>query len=153
VAITLDHFEALQACQVGVLRNLEAINRGRKHRHGFNGDAWAAHIEGAAAELAVSKYLDRYWIAVVPDPSLLPGDVGERTQVRCTARANGCLIVHEDDPDDHGFILVVGAMPRFKIVGWLFGREAKHPTFWREDTGRPAYFVPQTALKPMPTRH
>jgi len=45
--VTLTRHEAALAAQVGVRRELEALERGRVHRHGFQGSGWGVHIEGA----------------------------------------------------------------------------------------------------------
>lgn len=149
--VTLDHDESDFAAYVGLRRSSEAMRLGRQHRFGGNADRWGNDVEGAAAELAVAKALDHYWQPLAADPASLPGDVG-RLQVRQTKRADGCLILHESDPDDAPFILVTGAVPTFTLAGWLWGREGKRPEHWRTSTGRPAFFVPQSALRAVPDR-
>jgi hypothetical protein len=57
--------------------------------------------------------------------------------------------VHDRDKDDDLFILVTGTAPSFRIAGCIMGRDAKRSEFWRTDTGRPAYFVPQDVLTPL----
>lgn len=142
----LNWHELLQAAIVGSQRNVEALRHARPTTHGFSGAAWTIHIEGAAAEMAYAKARDVFWLSVVDDFHALPGDVG-RTQVRSTDRANGCLLLHHEDPDNAAFVLAVGRAPEFDFVGWGIAGDLKRPEFWREDTGRPAFFVPQTALE------
>lgn len=145
-ACTLSWFELFLAAQAGVIRQIEALKRGRVHRYGFEGDGWAAHINGASAEMAAAKVLGAYWNALARDPRSLPGDVGAY-QVRWRARESWDLIVHPDDPDDAVFVLVVGTPPTMRIVGTILGAEAKRPEWWKDPAGgRPAYFVPQAAL-------
>jgi hypothetical protein len=150
--VRLDGTELLLGGFVGVLRQVSALGHGRQDRYGAEaGDPWSMHIEGACAEMAVAKYLGRYWqpLAERGYLSLVPADIGRSIQVRSTDRPGGCLIIHPDDEDEHLFYLVIrlGA-PRYTIAGWLRGRAGKRPEFWREDRGvrHPAFFVPQSAL-------
>jgi hypothetical protein len=147
--VTLDYFETLQAAFAGSLRQAEAMRLGRQHRHGLtdgDGTSWSLHIEGAGAELAAAKAFDCYWRAVVADPKTLAADVGDRLNVRQTAREAGSLIIH---PDDVGlFVLAIGRLPTFRLFGPVDAALCKRPEWWRTDTGRPAYFVPQRALDP-----
>lgn len=144
VALSIE--EMRHAASAGVERRLRAIANGRAHRYAWDGvGEWDTDLQAAGAELAVAKASGRYWVdTAAPDAE---GDVGERVQVRWTRRENGSLILHDTDPDDHAFVLVCGTMPKFTIPGWLFGVAGKIPSFHRTDTGRPAYFVPQAALR------
>ena len=94
------------------------------------------------------KALGIFWESLAEDPDTLPGDVGE-FQVRHTHRENGCLIVHPADKDDAPFILVTGLLPNYVVHGSILGADAKNLEWWREGDGRPAYFVPQSALTPI----
>ena len=115
--------ECHQAAFIAVNRQLTSMSRGSRHRYGadpFN--HWTIAIEGCGAELAVAKYLDRYWAA----RSTLDydGDVGQE-QVRQTAHEHGRLIVHREDNGNARFWLVTGMMPRYTIRGWIRGAEAE----------------------------
>lgn len=149
--ITLSFFELWQAVQVGGMRNIEARRRGRPDTYGKNVSemegGWGVHIEGAAAEMAVAKSLNNYYEGVWREIDRSRGDVG-RVQVRSTMRANGCLILHPEDNDEHVFYLVTGIAPTFRIVGSILAARGKVDRFWRTDTGRPAFFVPQSELSP-----
>jgi hypothetical protein len=115
-------------------------------------DGLILHQQGAAAEAAVAKYLGRWWSGAIND--LKAADVGN-LQVRSTPYQEGSLILHKvKDADDDCFILAVGTAPTFRLAGWIRGRDGKSERFWTEkkNNGRPAYFVPQEALKPMPCR-
>lgn len=139
------------AANVGIERRLRAIARGREHRWEWDGDGvWNVDIHAAASELLVAKLLGRYWNdAAAPDAD---GDVGARVQVRWTSRRNGCLLLHKEDSDDHAFFLVVGVLPELTVAGWIMARDGKNDRYWKEDTGRPAYFVPREALTAYTTR-
>jgi hypothetical protein len=97
--------------------------------------------------MAIAKALNRYWTPVRRKPSEIDSDVGGGFEVRSTGRANGCLILHDRDPDELRFILITGALPTFEICGWCYAHEGKDSAYWRSDLSRPAYFVPQSALK------
>lgn len=116
----------------------------RQARYGGTRDK-EYNIAGCVAECAVAKYLDVFWMG----GSIGAPDVGEKTQVRSTDRPDGHLLVHPKDPDDAPFVLVTGTRPVFVLAGWLLGRDCKQQKWWRENTGRPAFFVPQAALHPI----
>lgn len=147
--VELSYFELWQAVQVGAMRNLQARRRGRPDNYGKDvtqmEGGWGVHIEGAAAEMAVAKFRGAYWDGVWTEIDRERADVAD-VQVRSTMRENGCLILHREDRDDALFFLVVGVAPRFRIAGCIRASEGKQERFWRIDTGRPAYFVPQSEL-------
>ena len=140
--------ELEHAWDVGLRQRANAIREGQAARYGASaapGDALAMSVLSCGPELAVAKWTGEYWRGPEPyDP--LAADVGRDIQVRSTDRANGCLICHQCDADEHRFFLVVGTMPAFRVVGHILGRDAKRPDHWRTDVSRPAFFVPQYAL-------
>lgn len=146
--------EVSLAAIAGCQRNLQGLARGRPVAFGVSatapGGTWGIHIEGACAELAVAKATGSYWEPVWSQTDDQRDDV-EGWQVRSTARDNGALILHPTDPDDARFVLLVGLAPRYRIAGWIDGAAGKRQEFWRTDTGRPAFFVPQSALQPFST--
>jgi hypothetical protein len=151
--VLLSWHEAKEATEIGVKRQISNLKDERPDAHGFTGDGWGAHIEGALAEKAVAKHLDRYWLAVVSgDPKILQGDVGN-LQVRSTMHASGRLILHKADPDGSVFISVIGPAysnvgVTFDIVGAIRARDGKRDEWWEDPSGkgRPAYFVPRAML-------
>jgi hypothetical protein len=71
-------------------------------------------------------------------------------EVRSTSHEGGCLLLHPKDKDDNIFVLLTGVAPNFKIRGWLYAKDGKNENYWMDIVGRrPAYFVPQEALKPI----
>lgn len=147
--VRLTHEEALEAARRGAARKLRALALGRRHRWGYDGtDNWTAHIEAVGSEMAVAKLLGRYYVDTA-DPDY-DGDVGARLQVRHTTRSTGRLIVHPTDPDDHFYVLVTGELPAYDIHGGMYARDCKREEWWTDPgTGRPAFFVPQDALRPL----
>lgn len=155
--VELTYFELWQAVQVGAMRNLQARRRGRPDTYGKDvthmEGGWGIHIEGAAAEMAVAKMLNVYHDGVWAEIDRMRSDVGgldrgARVQVRSTMREDGCLILHPEDNDRDIFYLVVGVAPRFRVAGALLAFNGKKERFWRTNTGRPAFFVPQSELGP-----
>jgi hypothetical protein len=129
----------------GVYRQIGAMQNGRSEIKGAAADPWDAHIEGALAEMAVSKFLGIYWSGT--SFRFQDGDVGPY-QVRSSRRPDAHLLIHEREPDEAPFLLVTGAAPDFTIRGWILGREAKRPEWVREGPGhKAAYWVPQGALR------
>ncbi len=146
--ILLAQHEIEMAAQVGLRRQLEALQRNLPDRHGYNGrDGWTVHIEGAAGELAVAKTLGRFWNGSV-NTFHNGGDVG-KIQVRTRSKDDYDLIVREDDRDGDYFVLVTGCIPSFEVRGWILGTDAKRPEWLQTHGGREAaYFVPAAALTP-----
>lgn len=132
---------------IGMQRQLEALSQGRPDRHGYDGaDGWTVHVEGACGELAVAKLLNRYWAGTL-NTFKEGGDVGN-IQVRTRSRENYDLIVRTDDRDEDVFVLVVGRAPKYRVVGWIRGKDAKRAEWSQTHGGRPAaFFVPQHALR------
>lgn len=150
VVVTLALHEIAAAISAGTGRHLRAIQNRRVpvagfgNRGRFDWKVWYADVEAVAAEIAVARSLDRYWI----DSPLLDrdGDVGP-LQVRHTTREDGQLIIRPGDDNDASFILCVGRLPSFRVVGWAVARECKHDAHWYDDNGRPGcWMLPQAEL-------
>jgi hypothetical protein len=80
-------------------------------------------------------------------------DLADLVEVRTTEYRTGRLIVHPEDDDGAPFVFAIGVLPTFRLMGWCWGREAKHKQFWDTPPAVqfPAFFVPATApcMKPM----
>lgn len=132
IEVTLTWSELELAAIVGVRRNVESLSDGNSP-HRLMGTphqdlpGWQGHIEGAAGEAAVAKYLNRYWSGTV-NTFGKGGDVGA-LQVRARSRHDYELIIRPKDRDDDWFVLVTGKAPIFRIRAW---------------------FVPHAALTPFP---
>jgi len=144
--VTLTWAETLAAVSIGGYRRIASLQAGLiSYSEGLS---WTEDIEGAGAELAVAKYLDRFWTASVNSFDRDVGDVG-RLQVRRVRKATHRLIVRQRDLDDHKFILVAGELPKFDVAGWIYGHEAKQTEYLDDPNDREsAYFVPRSALRP-----
>lgn len=147
--IVLDWRVAYRAAMVGVCRNLASLQKGLNDNERCDKNTnWQNDIESAGAECAAAQALNRYWPGGVntfeaPD---IPPDI----QVRSSIEEGYSLLVRKKDKDEERFVLVIGKMPTFDIVGWLYGHEAKMERWLRNpDNKGPAYFVPQGYLNPM----
>jgi hypothetical protein len=147
--VRLSPWELEIAAAAGVRRRVGALSRGLTDRYGaVDGDSWGQDIEGAAAEMAVAKLLGRYYVPALHVQTDGEGDVAQY-QVRSTSHENGCLLVKTGDADEDVFILVTGRAPTLNVRGWMKAGDGKRAEWWREVRGRTAFFVPQSALRPL----
>lgn len=140
--------EYAMASDVGRRRQLESIKDGRKDNHGFDGEGWNEHIEGACGECATAKHLNVYWDGSVN--AFSSPDVG-KYHVRTRSRHDYELIIRPgNDNDESIFICVTGRCPEYRIRGWIVAKDAKKPEYLKDYGKRPpAFFVPHSALRPM----
>lgn len=147
--IILTIAEMHAGAQTGINRQIAALKRELKDQHGFNGDGWGIHIEGACGEIAFCKLMNRFWSPSV-NTFKTEADVGEQYEVRTRSQHEYELLIREDDNDDRIFVLVTGHAPKFIIHGWKTGREAKRDEWQQTHGGRPpAWFVPHINLEPI----
>ncbi|GAA3348560.1 hypothetical protein GCM10020358_67440 [Amorphoplanes nipponensis] len=141
--------EMQHAAMVGAFRQIESMRLRLGDQFEADPDnAWSIHIEGAAGEMAAAKALGRYW-AMPVNTFKHGGDVGE-LQIRTRSRHHNELIVRPGDRDSDAFVLVTGRSPHFRIHGYITGGQAKRRYWLHGYGGRPpAYFVPQSALRPL----
>ena len=149
---TLTPAEIVLAGLAGLMRLASAVAHKRPSPHGQPKpeDRVEVDLNGVYAEMVVAKHLGRYWQPLADNGHIatLEGDVGPGVQVRSTTNENGCLIVYRKDNDHDRFYLVTLDFPKYTIVGWISGSDAKRPEFWRDDAAvrSPAFFVPQARL-------
>lgn len=146
--IILSPMEIQIAVLVGGGRMNSSLKKHSRDAHGYDGKSpWDIHIEGAAAEMAYCKALNIYWAGTVG--TFGAADVGNDVQIRSTKIKDGCLVVREADNSDQYYILVVGQIPEFTVIGWIHGKAAKQVRWLRAPGGREAaYFIPQSELTP-----
>ena len=147
VLIELSEQEVLHAISIGGKRQWEALKKGLADKHGFEGDGWEVHIEGAMGELAVAKALNIYWDAGVN--TFKTPDLGP-LYIRTRSQHHYDLLIREDDDNEAPWILATGRAGKYHIHGWIRGKDAKKPMWSRTHGNRPrAYFVPKSALSPL----
>lgn len=150
IKIDLTHIELLVAAQVGAIRRVASIKRDLLNQKQSKKSQWEIDVDGAAAEMAVAKYLGVYWV-----PTVNAGKAADVNgfQVRSTTRENGSLIIRENDVKNEKYILVISQAQTFTVVGWIWCHDGKQERFWKlkDENGLPAWWVPQSELQPMET--
>ncbi len=155
--VTLTWYEAQMAVDCGVRRNMASWQRGDQHKAGYKPkDLFDVSIKAAGAELAVAKLLGLYWDGSV-DTFKSQSDIPDHDiEVRLSLTVPPHLIVRPHDPADRRYVLVKsrwvhGEQPRYSILGWKWGYDAKQEKFLTDmNNGRPpAYFLPVKDLHPM----
>jgi hypothetical protein len=134
---------------IGGNRMIRATFRRVEAGHGFNGDPWDVDVEGACAEIAAYKSVGRYWSPSISKLKEEGGDGGP-WDVRRRSEEWHDHLIRDNDPQDRPHILVIGRAPRFWVVGWLWGHEARRDE-WRKSYGgrEMAWFVPKGELRDM----
>ena len=149
--VTLTSTELLHGAIAGVFRHVQNLRAGRRDRYGCSPDeGWQKNIEGAIAELAAAKASGRYWVGLGALGDFTAADV-RGLQVRHSPGDDHRLVLHKTDNPADPFVLVTGRPPRFTLRGWIYAGDGQRAEYWLDPTGanRWAYFVPQTALRPM----
>lgn len=145
--IKLTPAEIMQGAIAGVMRQTQNISRDRTPRYGATKENdWQLHVEGCLGEMAVAKEYNLFWNANLG--VIAPGDIGRKVEVRTRSRHHYDLILHPSDPDGSVFVLLTGTNGSYTLHGWLLGIEGKQQRYWADPAkGRPAFFVPQSALR------
>jgi hypothetical protein len=147
IEVVLNKNEIYIAAIVGIRRNITSMDSSSCNEVKNKDFGWHTDIEAACAELALAKGLGVYWDYSVN--TFKKPDVGYR-QCRHAQELNKKLIVRPKDKELDNFWLVLGTTPKFKIVGWIFGSEAKTEKYaYKGFNGMPdCWMVPQDALTP-----
>ena len=103
-------------------------------------------MQGACAEVAVAKALNKYPQLGVRQYSGMAADVSSNLEVRFSTK--GELVVRDKDPADRIYVLVTGDTPNLVGEGWLTKGEAKVRGHYKDPggNGKFAYFVKKDAL-------
>ena len=106
-------------------------------------------VNGAAAELAVAKFLGIPWSRSVGTFTSV-GDVADDIDVRHTERAGGRLILREKDFPGRWVVFVTGSPPNLVLQGYIRAEDGMQPQ-WRANPHdwHPAWFLPASALLPI----
>ncbi len=145
--IRLTQREMIQGAFVASMRQIENLGKGRREAYGCTENKdWQFHAEGALGEMAFSKARNVYWCGA----HAFRGDDADDWNVRTRSLDWYDLLLHPDDPDDKPFALLTGMNGIYLIRGWIWGGDGKNSVWWgdKAKNGRPAYFVPQSALTP-----
>lgn len=117
----------------------------------YGRDGLRADFVGAAGELAFCKAAKTKWRQDVN--TFKAPDVFKNTQVRTSPCKLsyppidfGTLIIRPKDNPQNYYVLVVGNPPHFIIQGWIFGKMAMTPEWFRNSAPKAAWFVPHRHL-------
>jgi hypothetical protein len=145
--ITLTKVEVEIGVRIGVMRHLNALREGAKDAYGFKGDPWELHIQGACAEMASYKAIGRYWSPTIDVRKEAGGDGGPY-EVRRRSQQHYDHLIKERDLVDAPHILACGLLPTFRVVGWIYGYEARRDDWWHNKHGGRgwAWWPPQEEL-------
>jgi len=152
VWMTLTPSELSNCWDVAVQRSIWIMRENRQQPTYGSSRLWreriAKDVLSCPTEYAVAKWTGQYWHGAEPYDPDAP-DVGQDIEVRATHHETGRLLVHDADHDDRRFYLVIPHPTnpfRYRIVGWLWGVEAKQRQWWRTDVREPCYLAPQPSL-------
>lgn len=141
--ITLNPTECRVATVVGTARAENARIHGFRDRsHLADDERLNADVDAAGAEIATSRFTGLRWTMSTGEDLSEP-DLAPNIEVRHTRYPAGGLIVRTKDRPDRVFILVVGSLPTYRLVGWMRGTEAQQPRYRWTD----AWKVPQSGLR------
>lgn len=128
ITVTLTPQELTTAAMVGVRRRVNMIARaetdGHDNPYTLDECPFEGMIIGAMAEFVVARAFNLFWHDNVGKRDAI--DVGGLIEVRAR-RIGGCgldLGIRANDKLDLPFVLVHADIPRFTMVGWLYGRDA-----------------------------
>lgn len=155
ISITLNETDLKLAADVGRSRN--ASQRvGNRADGKVLSDSIGIDVQGAQAELAVSRALNLPWDGKFKELEKWfdwreNGHDVSGLEVRSTHHVKGSLILHPQDKDQSPYVLVLTyKSPEFILAGWNFGFVGKERKYWRDvGYGRPCYYLPQKMLRPM----
>lgn len=153
IEVELSSDEIWQSLVVAASRKIASDRRrssdkaSRRDEHYSETRTWDQEIESAAAELAVARWRNRYWWGACFRRKTAGSDAGS-AQVRWTQHDTGHLILYEEDAASNVYVFVVGRTPTMKIVGWIYGHEARQQRYWRSTGVKcPSWWVPQSDLR------
>jgi hypothetical protein len=151
VKITLNEGETAVASVSAILRYTVNRASGVVDRKGGPQSCWKTDLNGVGAEMAFAKYKNLY-----PDFSTNPRQGGsdftlingDEVDIKCTQYKTGKLIVNKDKNTSKTkyYILVIGEVPAFEIVGYATADEVFKNENLKEIYGRECYQIEQCNL-------
>ena len=124
--------------------------RGRNGGASFGSKALEIHLLGAAGEMAVASYLGMKSFLYQATEAERGSDDLPGIDVKTRSKASYDLIVQRQSDPNRKFVLVTIENRQTLLHGWCYGHEGIKEIYWADPArGRPAYFVPQSALRPM----
>lgn len=152
VKLTLPEWDL--AVNTARLRIISSVSQGLNPATTYKRNALTRLTEevvGACGEIGMAKALG-LWFVPGLNTFHVSADVLHDVEVRGTALPHGSLIVRDNDADERRFVLALVDGTSVTLAGWLWGGEAKQEKWFRKPPKeRPAWFVPQRAVRPMNT--
>jgi hypothetical protein len=152
VTVGLNWNEVRNAANAGMERFIRPIQQGNKNQYGAK-NSLDNDFAGCLAEMAVAKYLGKYWHASpAVDARKITNDVGDLLEVRCSR--TGKLIIRDRDKAERMYVNVLWPEwtdqgCKMTIIGGMLANDARQDKWLDAPAGRPpAHFVPQSALIP-----
>jgi hypothetical protein len=126
--------------------------RGRNGGASFGDKALDIHLLGAAGEMAVASYLGMKHELYKEVEAKRGSDDLPGIDVKTRSKSRYDLIIQKSEDPDKKFVLVTIENQQTFLHGWCYGHQGMDAQYWADPArGRPAYFVPQSALHPMET--
>lgn len=145
--------ERKQAMEEGQRRQTvnEAKGLRGRNRGAWRGDkALEIHLLGAAGEMAVASHLGMKEHLYKESEAKRGSDDLPGIDIKTRSKHCYDLIVQKNEDPRKKFVLVTIEKQKTLIHGWCYGEEAMQEQYWADPArGRPAYFVPKEALKPI----
>jgi hypothetical protein len=144
--VVLSPDDVFWASDTAVRIAADNVRRGTTPAHGLVARSLAYEIIGTLGELAFARMMGIPW-AGHTTYDRKRRDVGHY-EVRSVESGTHALLLHPDDKPEAPYVLMVGSVTTWRMAGWVLGSEGMDQRYWRDPgTGRPAYFVPQSALR------
>ena len=138
--------EGMRRQRVNEAKGLRGRNRGPR----FGDKALQVHLLGAAGEMAVASYLGMKEYLYQETEARRGSDDLPGIDVKTRSKSCYDLIVQKHENPSKKFVLVTIENQQTLLHGWCYGHEAMDTQYWADPArGRPAYFVPQSVLRPM----
>jgi hypothetical protein len=148
--MTLPEFDL--AVSTAMMRIVASYSQGLNHSSTYKRDMITRlkeEVVGACGEIALGKATNKWFVPSINTFHNRP-DFLKDVEVRATDRADGSLIVRDNDANDRRYVLAIVEGTGVRLAGWLPGGEAKQDQWIKDPHGhRSAWFVPQRALRPM----
>jgi hypothetical protein len=152
----------MKAIEHSHIRQIESraknLNHATTYTRNFN-ERISQEVIGILGELAVLEFLN-----INSDPLVNTyhnvADAGKDVESRATNKLDGHLILRDNDNPERRYIFCTVGYDAVRLIGWSKGQDVMKDEYFRSEEKiksmyknprvvRPAYFVPQRALKDM----
>ena len=148
----LNKNERMIAVLVGKERYASNRKKGIVNQKAGTLAAYETEVEGVGGEPVFAKACNLY-----PDFATIPGKYdflahGMKVDVKTTRHKNGRLLVSSTKKisECDAYVLIVGSMPRYEIIGWAYAPEIINKEHLGELGNGPVYMMDQSELHNFP---